>query len=391
MIRFGIYSLLVNLGLAGTKFTLSSLTGSLALRADGFHSLVDIFGSLAVVIGLAISGRKSRNFPWGLYKVENFASAIVSLILFFSVYEILKEAASGRESAPSFRAWDLAAVASLALVPLFFGRFEMRVGRKLNSPGLIADGRQFQADVLTSSIVFLALLAQRLGFPLDRIAAGLIAVFVGFAAWGLLVQSMRVLLDASIDRQTLDKIRSLIASEPLVAAILDLEGRNSGRYIFVEARVAMKGADLKRAHRASEQIERRIKGEISHVDRVLIHYEPAAKTLFRYIVALADRGSTISDHFGKSPYFALLEIDPAKKTILRQEVIANPHVGLEKGKGLKVAELLLRHKPDVVVTRESLAGKGPGYALAEAGTEIAQTDLTSLDELIDHLTKAGTP
>jgi divalent metal cation (Fe/Co/Zn/Cd) transporter len=64
-------SLLLNLVLVGTKLFLSIATGSLALRADAVHSLVDVFGSIALILGLIISSRKSESFPYGLYKVEN--------------------------------------------------------------------------------------------------------------------------------------------------------------------------------------------------------------------------------------------------------------------------------------------------------------------------------
>jgi predicted Fe-Mo cluster-binding NifX family protein len=65
--------------------------------------------------------------------------------------------------------------------------------------------------------------------------------------------------------------------------------------------------------------------------------------------------------------------------------LANPHKDLAKARGLKVAEFLLLHKPDVVITREDLSGKGPGYAFAEAGVETVQTKAGSLEEVIEDL------
>ena len=49
--------------------------------------------------------------------------------------------------------------------------------------------------------------------------------------------------------------------------------------------------------------------------------------------------------------------------------------------GLKVSGFLLFHKPDVVVAGESLEGKGPGHALAEAGVETVKTEAWSLREV----------
>lgn len=385
VLKVGIYSLLVNFGLFGGKLVLSTIAGSLALRADAIHSLVDVFGSIALISGLIISGRKSKTFPYGLYKVENVVSVVISLLLFFTAYEIAKEAITGEATTVAYGGWVLGVVGALILIPFFFGRYEVNIGKKANSPSLVADGSQFKADVLSSAIVFIALIGQRFGVPLDRIAAVVIAVFIGRAGWGLLSGSMKVLLDASIDRSTLEEIQSVIKTEPAVSTVEDVTGRNSGRYLFVEANVTLRVSDLEKAHLVSKHIESKIKKTVPNVDRVLIHYEPQRRNRLRYAIALTDPQGGISEHFGESPYFALVDIDIREKRVQRQELVANPHLDLTKGRGIKVAGFLLSYKPDVVVAKESLSGKGPGYAFADAGVETIQTEINSLRELVDQL------
>jgi predicted Fe-Mo cluster-binding NifX family protein len=261
----------------------------------------------------------------------------------------------------------------------------MSVGKSANSSSLIADGSQFKADALTESIVLFALIGQRFGLPLDRVAAALIAVFVVKEGWEILKSGMRVLLDASVDAATLEKIRETVEAEPAVGDVKEVTARNSGRYLFVEVDVTLRITDLKRAHQASARIERAIREKVPYVDRVLIHYAPQSKTMVRYAIPLADAKGEISGHFGEAPYFALVDIDLLQRAVSRQELLANPHIGLAKGRGLKVAGFLLSHKPDVVLTKENLSGKGPGYALAEAGVETVQTDALSQVELVDRL------
>ena len=173
--RMGIYSLLVNVVLVGIKLTLSLITGSLALRADAVHSLVDVFSSIALILGLIISSRKSKAFPYGLYKIENVVAVIISLLLFFTAYEIIMSAISGTEIVVTYKWWILLIVALIILIPFFFGRYERSVGKRFNSPSLMADGSQFKADVFASAVVFVALVGQRFNLPLDRIAAGIVA------------------------------------------------------------------------------------------------------------------------------------------------------------------------------------------------------------------------
>ncbi|MCQ8903012.1 MAG: cation diffusion facilitator family transporter [Methanothrix sp.] len=383
--RTAIYSLLLNIFLVGAKLVLSELSGSLSLRADAIHSMVDVLASLALIVGLLISTRKSKSFPYGLYKVENVVSVAISILLFLSAYEIVMAALRGGQIFLAYSGWQLLAVLSLVPIPFIFGRYQIQIGKRFGSPSMIADGAQHQADVLTSSIVFIAFLGQMAGVQLDRAAAVVIALFVVRAGWDILESGMRVLLDASVDRGTLERIRSIIEGFPEVVSVKEVVARNSGRYLFVEASVVFRLKDLQRAHASATRIEESIRREVPAVDRIIIHYEPMARSVMRYAIPLADPAGEVGVHFGESPYFAIVDIDTVEKKVIRQEIIANPYLGMEKGKGIKVAELLLKHKPDMVLTRESLKGKGPGYAFSEAGVETLQIQRSFLKELIDDL------
>ncbi len=386
LLKVGILSLAVNLSLVVLKVTLSVVTGSLAMKAEAVHSTVDIFASIAVITGLLISTRKSKKFPYGLYKVENLVSLVISLLLFVATYEIVSEALTGESVMVEYGGWVLGIVAVMILVPFLFSRYEKKMGLKYNSPSLIADASHFKTDVLSASVVFFAVLGQYFGIPLDKYAAGIVAVFIGLAGWSLLSNSMRVILDASVSQETLEDIRAVITAEPAVVSLKELTGRNSGRYIFVEAVVSLRLSDLEKAHFTCNRIEEKIRASVANVDRVLIHYEPSPKTVCRYAVALDDDKREISQHFGASPFFAILDISLKDNKEIHREIIANPCLEIDKGKGIKVAEVLLDHKTDKVIVAESLSHKGPGYALADAGVEVISVTGLSLDDFINRVT-----
>ena len=376
------YSLFVNAALVIVKLFLAHLSGSLALEADAIHSFLDVFASVALLAGIWLSSRKSRNFPYGLYKIENIVSIIIAFLVFFTAWEILSEALYGEAMNQPFSGWVLVAVGALVSVPYLLGTYEVKVGTTFHSPSLIADGRQHRVDVLSTSVVFFALLAQYLGIPFDNIAAMIVAAFIAYAGWGILKDSMRTLLDASIDYQTRENIKSVILADPMVVGIRDLTGRNSGRYIFVEADVLMKPSDLEEAHLASERIQIHIRENVRNVERVTIHYEPAERTHLRYIVPLQDRQGTISPHFGEAPLFALLDFNAKRGTFERKELMENPAKDRERQKGMRAAEILVQHKPDVVFSHQPLTGKSAEYVFESAKVRIRTTDLTSLPELI---------
>jgi predicted Fe-Mo cluster-binding NifX family protein len=191
-----------------------------------------------------------------------------------------------------------------------------------------------------------------------------------------------VLLDASLDAGTLEQVRAIIEAEPAVAEVRSLMGRNAGRYRFLEAEVVLRVDDLEKAHAVSQRLEKAIRAQVPHVERVLVHYEPQVRTHQRYAVPLADASGTLSDHFGEAPYFALLTVRTASGQVERQEVLANPHTGVDKAKGIRVGEWLVSQKIDTVLLREDVRGKGPAYVFADAAVETRLTEATTLAEAL---------
>jgi len=97
--KIALFAVVTHIVLLAIKYTFALLSGSIALKAEAIHSLSDIVASLTVFAGLKISKRKSKSFPYGLYKVENLVSILVALAIFFAGYEIVTEALSSSSSA----------------------------------------------------------------------------------------------------------------------------------------------------------------------------------------------------------------------------------------------------------------------------------------------------
>jgi predicted Fe-Mo cluster-binding NifX family protein len=222
-----------------------------------------------------------------------------------------------------------------------------------------------------------------LGIPLDRYAAMVIVVLVVKTGWDLLSDGMRVLLDASLDAETLDQVRAIIEAEPTVTEVRSLVGRNAGRYRFIEADVVLRVDDLEKAHAVSERLAAAIRAEVPHVERVQLHYEPQARTHLRYALALADTNGLLSDHFGEAPFFGLVNVRLADGQIERAEVLANPHQHVEKAKGIRVAEWLVGLKADAVLLHEDVRGKGPAYVFRDAGVETHLTQAATQSDAIE--------
>lgn len=376
-------SILVNTALAIFKFVLGSLSGSVAIIADGIHSTSDIVASIAVLLGLKISQRKSKQFPYGLYKVENIVAIVSAMAIFFAGYEIVKEVIFQPNQAEMTHI--VAAMIGVCItigVTYLFSRYEIRVGKTVGSPGLIADGKHVQTDMLSTIVVLASLIGKYFGLSLDKPAAVIVSIFIAHAGWEILIEGVKVLLDASLDKNTLQQISAILIEHPAVKTIKSLTGRNSGSYKFIETELVLDVRDLKRAHTVSTQLEQDIKTQVQNVDHILIHYEPVTKETLLFAVMLDELGGRISDEFGAAPYIALLRKHIERREIVEQKILINPFISQKTGKGIALAEFLAQQHADVVFTKTPFHGKGPEYVFSDANIRIQITRETRLEEFV---------
>ncbi|MCX6072508.1 MAG: cation diffusion facilitator family transporter [Chloroflexi bacterium] len=375
----------VNVALSLLNLGIAVASGSLAVAAEMLHNLVDLMASVAVLVGLKISRRRSESFPYGLYKVENVIAVGVAGLILFTAFEIIREALFAHQRQTTVNPWMLAGVMLSAVIPLVFSHSELRAGKAANSPSLIAEAQEYRAHIFSSGVVLISLIGHIFGLSLDRPAALLVVFFIARTGWELLKDGMRVLLDASLDAETLAQVRQIIENDPATTQIKTLTGRNSGRYRFLEAEVTLRKDDLKKAHAVSQRIEQAIRAEVPHVERVLIHYEPTGSIHRRDAFPLANPDGRLSEHFGEAPYFALVTLRRADEAVEKQEVVENPHREVSKAKGIRVAEWLVSQKVDRVVLKESLQGKGPEYVFAAAGVQMILTEAETVSLALDAL------
>lgn len=375
-------SVLINSILTIIKLLLAFQTGSLAIKADAIHSLSDIVSSLIIVAGITISQRSSKGFPYGLYKVENLVSLATSLIIFLVGYEIVTEVLSGPSLLLSSQVpLAVAGIILTILVTFIFSRYELKIGKETASPSLIADAQHVWTDMLSSLVILAALVGNLIGVSLDRYAALIVVLFIARTAFTLLLDSVRVLLDASLDFSSLERIREIALSDPRVVEIKELRARNAGRYKFVELDLILRVKELSKGFTVSQEIEQRIKSGLNNVDHVLIHYHPRQKKSVVFGTPLEHDKQTISPHFGEAPFFRLVKIrhGASADTISSDSILMNPFTTEEKAKGIKVANWLLAKEVDVLIVQQDLAGKGPAFVLGNAEASILVTRESNAD------------
>jgi predicted Fe-Mo cluster-binding NifX family protein len=270
----------------------------------------------------------------------------------------------------------------------------LKSGLQAGSPSLVADAKHIAADTLSSLVILVAILGTYLGYPLDRYVAVLVAVLVSYMGFTILIESLKVLLDATLDYPTLNGIRQVLENHPLVTRVTSLGGRSSGRYRFIEGNVKLDARLLRNAHDAVSHLEEEILDRWSDIDRILIHYEPEQKAFVRVATpvdvlkgAQPGPNSRLSEHFGEAPWFAVLSKELQTGNVALDTFVENHFRGLDRRRGVKAAELLAEMGVDEVRTRMTLSGKGAGYALQALGIDSLATGAATLRELVAEITE----
>ena len=200
------------------------LTNSLALLADAAHMLTDVFGLGLALFAIWISQRPANAAKtYGYYRVEILAALANALVLFWVSFYILYEAYRRFQEPPAVNSLPMLAVAVVGLGVNLFGIYNLRRGSKesLNVQGAFLE---VVSDTLGSlGVIAAGLIMYFTGwYYADPIFSVLIGLFILPRTWGLMMQTINVLLEGTPAHINLKAVEEAMRSVPGVAAVHDL-------------------------------------------------------------------------------------------------------------------------------------------------------------------------
>jgi cation diffusion facilitator family transporter len=277
-------TLLLNLLVMMLKAVVGLKTNSLSLQADALHSVTDSANNILGLIASRLSSPEpDRNHPYGHQKYEAIGALGIAAFLGIACFEILQGAIA--------RIWhggtpvridgaELLIVILVLGVNIFVAFYERKVGRRINSPILIADAYHTMSDIWVTIAVLLGLIGvwqgEALNFPqlqfLDLILSFPVALLVFYSGWTVLKANVPWLVDEmAIAPET---IHQIVMEVPGTIDCHDIASRGLlGRQIFIEMHLIVDAPDVETAHKITEEVEIRLTERFSPV-RILIHVEP---------------------------------------------------------------------------------------------------------------------
>lgn len=274
------WAFFVNICQTAFKGLLGVMSGSAGLLADSLHSGADVVASAVTMFSVKMSDKPAdEKYPFGYGNIQYISSAIVGMILLFGaiflMYESVMKIISGNLHAPSLIA-ALGAAVTVVTNELMY-RYQVCVGTENNSPAIIANAWDNRSDALSSVAVLGGVVAASLGFPIaDSLAAIGVSILVGKIGIELIAESVKGLMDTSVDVDLLKTVWRISADHPSVDSIYYLRGRNVGEDVHLDIRLRVNPQiSVKEGSKIAEEVRTMIQAEVPHARDVRLFVSPA--------------------------------------------------------------------------------------------------------------------
>ncbi|MFF4482130.1 cation diffusion facilitator family transporter [Streptomyces sp. NPDC001520] len=279
----GMRALWLSLAVLGVTALLQAgvvlLSGSVALLGDTVHNAADALTALPLGVAFVLGRRAAnRRFTYGYGRAEDLAGIVIVLTIAASAalaaYEAVDRLLHPRDiSHPG--------VVAVAAILGFLGNewvahHRIRVGRRIGSAALVADGLHARTDGFTSLAVLVGASGVALGWqradPLVGLAitAAILLVLKDAAR-----EVFRRLMD-SVDPAVVDAGEAALRAVPGVLSVTELRMRWIGHRLRAEVTVEVDGGlDLRTAHEVAVEAEHALLHAVPRLTAALVHTDPA--------------------------------------------------------------------------------------------------------------------
>jgi cation diffusion facilitator family transporter len=261
------------------QIVIVAISGSIALAADTIHNFSDALTAVPLWIAFALSTKAAtRRYTYGFGKVEDvaglFVVAMITLSAVIAGYEAIQRLIHPQPIA------NLGWVA-LAGLAGFIGNewvalYRIRVGRRIGSAALVADGLHARTDGFTSLAVLLGAGGVALGFPLaDPIVGLVITVAILAVLRGAVRDVFRRLIDG-VDPDMVETAESVLAHQAGVQSVRSVRMRWIGHRLQADAELDVDPTlSLAAAHRVAHDSEHELMHALPKLTTAVIHAYPA--------------------------------------------------------------------------------------------------------------------
>jgi cation diffusion facilitator family transporter len=271
-------SLVVLLLTAAAQLAVVAVSGSVALLADTVHNFSDALTAVPLWIAF-VWGRRSptKRFTYGFGRAEDLAGIfIVVMIAGSAVIAAVESVRRLLDPQPLMNAeWVLLAGLAGFVGNELVAVYRIRVGRRIGSAALVADGLHARTDGFTSLAVVVGAAGVLAGFPLaDPLVGLLITVAILVVLWSATTDIYRRLMDA-VDPKLVDAAECALLAVPGVHGVESLRLRWIGHRVRAETGITVDPSlTLVQAHAIATDAHHQLLHQVPKLAAATIHVSP---------------------------------------------------------------------------------------------------------------------
>ena len=278
-IRAVAISLAILLVTAGIQALVVVVSGSVALLGDTLHNAADALSAAPLWLAFRLGRRTpTTRFTYGYGKAEDVAGVVVLALIFGSAAFAGYEAIYRLIHPQKITHLGIVMVAAMvgAVGNEVVAQYRIRVGRRIGSAALEADGIHARTDGVTSLLVLIGAIAVVLGAQWADAVVGLVItaaiLVVGYQAARSVGQR---LLDA-VDPNIVVRITDVVAAVDGVVDVTEVRARWMGHRLMAQVRLSVDDSlSVTRAHGIAEVAHHELLHHISNLSDAIIHVDPA--------------------------------------------------------------------------------------------------------------------
>ncbi|MBQ3123507.1 MAG: cation transporter [Firmicutes bacterium] len=274
----GIVGIVSNIILCLMKVIVGMFAGSIAIIADGINNLADASSSVITFIGFKLSSLpEDKEHPYGHARYEYLTGLLVSVLIIVVGVQLLRSSFD-KVLNPEETVFSLVTVLVLVIaivMKVWQAVFNIGLGKRINSMTLIATGTDSRNDVISTTVVLIALIITKItGFQLDGIMGCAVALFIIWSGITLVRDTVSPLLGEAPDEELVREIERRTWQFEGVLGIHDLIVHNYGPgKVFASMHVEIDACgDMMEAHDMIDNIERSISEALKI--HIVIHMDP---------------------------------------------------------------------------------------------------------------------
>jgi len=263
---------------AAVELGITALSGSVALLGDAVHNVADALTAFPLALAFWL-GRKpaTRRYTYGFGRAEDLAGIfIVAVVAASTVYAALVSIERLIHPTAIHRVGLVAAAGLVGFIGNeLVAHYRIRVGRRIGSAALMADGQHARTDGLTSLAVVAGAIGVAVGFPRADAIMGLVITLALLTVLRTTARDIFRRLMDSVDPELVDRVEQVLAGVEGVDQVERVRIRWVGHQLQAEATIVSDAKlTLAAAHAVAERAHHQLLHEVPRLTEALIHSDP---------------------------------------------------------------------------------------------------------------------